>query len=271
MSTVGVLMTTYASESDAYLRTSLQSLFEQSVPPDQIVLVLDGPVPVAQEKAIAEFANDTRVRDFTLLRLPKNVGLAAALNAGLSSCAGEWTMRMDSDDVCLPDRLRLQLAYALSHPEIDVVSSWCEEFSLGHNSQIKVSPIRHEHIVAALRWRNVLVHPTILIRTSVLRAVGGYSSKFGFLEDYDLFVRLALAGYRFHVLPKTLLRMRTGPEQRARRGGMRYLLNELAFRRQCLRLGFLRPHEFLLTASLYTVFRLISGPLRKPLYALVRT
>ncbi len=148
MSTVSVLMSTYASESDAHLRTSLQSLFEQSVPPDQIVLVLDGPVPAAQEKVIAEFANDRRVRDFTILRLPKNVGLAAALNAGLSSCAGEWTMRMDSDDVCLPDRLRLQLAYAMSHPEIDIVSSWSEEFSPGHNSQIKVSPIRHEHIVA---------------------------------------------------------------------------------------------------------------------------
>jgi hypothetical protein len=90
------------------------------------------------------------------------------------------------------------------------------------------------------------------------------------MEDYDLFV-LALAGYRFHVLPKTLIRMRSTAEQTARRGGMRYLLNELAFRYQCLRRGFLRPHQFLITASLYAVFRLISGPLRKPLYPLVRS
>lgn len=271
MATVSVLMSTYASERDAHLRSSLASLFEQTLLPDQIILVLDGPVPAAQEEVIAEFTKDTRVRDFTVLRLPKNVGLAAAMNAGLPCCVNEWTMRMDSDDVCLPDRLRLQLEYAVSHPEIDVVSSWSEEFSLDCISRTKVSPIRHEHIVAALRWRNVLIHPTILIRTSVLKAVGGYSASFRFLEDYDLFVRLALAGYRFHVVPKTLVRMRSSPEQYARRGGVRYLMNELAFRRQCLRLGFLRPHQFLVTASLYAVFRLVSGPLRRSLYALART
>jgi glycosyltransferase involved in cell wall biosynthesis len=128
MSTVSVLLSTYASESDAHLRASLQSLFQQSVPPDQIVLVVDGPVPAAQEKVVTEASNNTRVRDFTVLRLHKNVGLAAAMNEGLPFCAGEWTMRMDSDDVCLPDRLCLQLAYALNHPDIDVVSSWSEEF-----------------------------------------------------------------------------------------------------------------------------------------------
>ena len=263
MPTVSVLISTYASERDAHLRASLQSLIEQSTPPDQIVLVVDGPVPAAQERVIEEFADNTRALDFIVLRLPKNVGLAAAMNEGLSVCSGEWTMRMDSDDICLPDRLRLQLSYALSHPEVDVVSSWSEEFYPDDTTQIKVSPVQHEHIVAALRWRNVLVHPTILIRTSVLRAVGGYRSKYKFLEDYDLFVRLALAGYRFHVVPKTLLRFRVTAEQKARREGMRYMLYELAFRYDCLRRGFLPAHQFVITASLYAMFRLISGPLRR--------
>jgi glycosyltransferase involved in cell wall biosynthesis len=263
-------MSTYARETAENLAESLESVFGQATAPDQVVLVVDGPLPDTQEAVITRFLADRRVEQFALVRLPDNVGLAAALNAGLSACLGEWTMRMDSDDICHPDRLRHQIGYAVAHPEVDVVSSWCEEFG-GEKIKVKISPVAHEHIMQALRWRNVLVHPTILIKKSILQSVGGYSRRFPALEDYDLFIRLALAGFRFHVLPARLVRVRTSPEQMARRGGLGYCLNELQFRFEYLRRGFLRPHEFAVTAALYTVFRLVSGPLRNRMYALARS
>ena len=272
MSTVSALMSTYAGEKASNLAQSLESVFAQTRAPEQIVLVIDGPVPREQEAVIRAYCGDQRVADFTLLHLPEKSGLAAAMNAGLAACAGDYIMRMDSDDICSPDRLEIQMRYALANPDVDVVSSWSEEFfEDGRASQIKVSPVAHEHVTAALRWRNVLVHPTILAKASALREVDGYRSKFGQLEDYDLFVRLALKVFRFHVIPKTLVRVRSSIEQRGRRGGWRYSLNEMAFRWECKRFGFLRLHQFVATTSLYLVFRLTSGPMRKRLYAMARS
>eukprot|EP01037_Dinobryon_pediforme_P016563 gene16563-16743_t len=265
-------MSTYAGETASNLAESLESLYSQTLAPEQIVMVVDGTISPEQDQVLERYLADPRIQSLCILRLPRNVGLAKAMNAGLELCTGDYTMRMDSDDICSPDRLALQLAYALQHSDIDVVSSWSEEFFAdGHTPQIKVSPIAHEHITKALHWRNVLVHPTIMARTEILRAVDGYRSTFGQLEDYDLFVRLALAGYKFHVLPKILVYVRSSVEQRARRGGLHYVRNEVAFRMECWRNGFLKWHEFVATTSLYLVFRLVSGPLRKRIYALTRS
>ena len=225
---VSALVSTYAGETAANLRESLESIYAQTVPPGQLVLVLDGQVDVGQEEVIARYACDSRIATLTLVRLPSNGGLAVAMNAGLEFCSGEYIMRADSDDICDPRRLELQLDYFKAHPETHVVTGWCAEFSDdGRPEMIKVSSVHHDEIAHALRWRNVLVHPTVSIPTETLLGVGGYRATYGLLEDYDLYVRLILGGARFHVVPKVLLRMRTSIEQRRRRGGLRYCLNEI--------------------------------------------
>lgn len=270
---ISVLMSTYARETAANLEASLSSLRAQTVQPQQIVFVVDGPVDDAQEAVIARFSaiwEFSRTR-FTLVRLPRNVGLAAAMNAGLDRCDGDFVMRMDSDDLCTYERVELQLEYLRAHPDIACVSSWAEEFfEDGAPSSLKTSPVSHEAVMQALRWRNVLVHPTICVRTDVLRAVGGYRSRFGMLEDYDLFVRLAQAGARFHVIPKVLLRVRSGLDQRRRRGGLHYAVHELDFRRELYRSGFINWRELVLIGGLYLGFRLVSGRMRGRLYAVAR-
>ncbi|HSP25523.1 MAG TPA: glycosyltransferase [Saliniramus sp.] len=270
--TSSMLMSTYARETAENLEACLASIRSQTVVPDQLVLVVDGPVGADQEAVLARFAQDPGEIQLTVLRLPENVGLAAAMNAGLALCTGMYTMRMDSDDLCEPDRVEKQLAYAAAHPEIDVVSSWSAEFfDDGSPGMIKASPVSHDSILAALRWRNVLVHPTICVRTATLRGIGGYRSCFGLLEDYDLYVRLAQAGAQFHVIPKVLLRMRVSHDQRVRRGGAKYALHEFRFRVEHYRTGFIGLREFILVTSLYSVFRLVSGRLRGRLYSLART
>lgn len=270
---VSVLMSTYAGETAANLEASLASLRSQTVAPDQIVLVVDGPVDGGQEAVIARYeaiceSSPTR---FLPVRLPRNEGLAGAMNAGLACCTGDCIMRMDSDDLCLPDRVAVQIAYMRAHPEVGCVSSWAEEFfEDGSPASLKISSVSHDAVVRALRWRNVLVHPTICVRAPLLGAAGGYRTRFGLLEDYDLFVRLSLAGVVFHVVPKVLVRVRSGAAQRRRRGGLHYVRRELAFRWHLFRTGFLSPREFVLVSGLYVAFRLIAGGLRGRLYALAR-
>jgi glycosyltransferase involved in cell wall biosynthesis len=270
--TVSALMSTYAGETATNLKESLESTYAQTVPPDQLVLVLDGAVDVGQEEVIARYAFDSRVANLTLVRLATNGGLAGAMNAGLERCSGKYIMRADSDDICDPHRLELQLDYFKAHPETDVVAGWSAEFyNDGRPERLKASSVHHDAVARALRWRNVLAHGTVLIRREKLCSMGGYRPDFAKLEDYDLYVRLVLSGARFHVIPKVLLRVRTSIEQRRRRGGLRYCLIEIRFRFSCLRLGFLNMTEFFVVTLMYVVFRLIGGSIRDRLYAFART
>lgn len=265
---VSVLMSTYGRETAAHLEECLASLEAQTLAPTEIVLVVDGPIDEAQERVISHYSASSI--PLVTVRLASCHGLAAAMNAGLEVCRGDFVMRMDSDDICEPDRNELQLAYLIRHPEVDLVGSWCSEFSDDNMiTGSKVSPCAHAEIVAALRFRNVLVHPTVLIRREKLDAVGGYRSDFGRLEDYDLFVRLVVTGATMHVIPRRLIRVRTSLAQRSRRGGWGYLRNEICFRWHCLKIGFLSPKQFMLTVILYGAFRL-AGPLRRTFYGLAR-
>lgn len=271
-STVSALITTYRGENPDHLVAALQSLKNQSLPPDQIVLVIDGPIDFAQQDVINRFAAETDGPKRIVATMPENGGLAKALNHGLSACTGDYIMRMDSDDISLPDRLQLEKTYLDTHAEIDLVASWSSEFvHEDHDLRLKTSPTEHEAIVQALRWRNVIAHPTILIRKSALVNLGGYRESVGLLEDYDLYVRLILAGAKIHIIPKVLLRVRTTLEQRARRGNFAYFKSEFRFRLHCLRVGFLNTRQFILTTCLYGFFRLMGAPLRDRLYAAVRS
>jgi glycosyltransferase involved in cell wall biosynthesis len=233
-SDVSVLMATYQSESAAHLSDALESLYNQTECPSRIVLVIDGPIGCDQYDVISHYVTDSRGPELKVVPLAKNYGLAAALNAGIPYCDTAYTMRMDSDDVATSDRLKLQRSYLDSHPDIAMVSSWAHEFSDHDNSGLlKVSPTDHDAVVTTLRWRNVIGHSAVMIRTDRLRSIGGYRSDFGLLEDYDLFVRLISGGEKLHALLKVLIRVHTGPEQEGRRGNLRNLKNEFRFRIHC--------------------------------------
>ncbi|WP_414475519.1 glycosyltransferase [Microvirga sp. M2] len=264
-------MSTYAAEKASNLKEALESMYSQTVPPDQMVLVLDGSVGHDQEAIIEAYRRDRRISRTDVLRLPMQQGLARALNAGLQLCKGTYVVRMDSDDISTPDRLAIQLAYFGDHPDTDVLSSWCEEFfEDGAATQLKICPVDHEAIIGALRWRNVLTHPALMIKADTLRDIGGYRAKFGKLEDYDLFVRLAQSGARFHAIPKVLVRMRSSIEQRSRRGGLSYCMHEVRFRTECFRQGFLSTGQFIATTTMYLLFRSTAAVFRRRAYSIAR-
>jgi glycosyltransferase involved in cell wall biosynthesis len=264
-------MATYGGDRPAQLEEALESMFCQTLTPRQLVLTIDGPIGVRLEQVISRYERDDRIADVIIHRLPTNLGLANALSAGLERCTGDWIMRMDSDDIATIDRVEVQTEYALEHPDVTVIGSWCEEFfDETLKRRERTSPVTHDAIMRALRWRCVLVHPTILIRTAMLRKVGGYRSQFGRLEDYDLYVRLALRGARFRVIPKVLLQVRVSDAQITRRGGLRICWNEVRFRTFCWTNGFLSFRQYIGSTVAYLLFRMIRGRARMRLYHLVR-
>ncbi|WP_428485844.1 glycosyltransferase [Rhodopila sp.] len=253
--TISVLMAAYQQQRPEHFARALESIFAQVQPVQQLVLTLTGRSGPEQEAIVARYAVDPRINDVRVLRLARTVDLPEALNIGLNACTGTWIMCMDSADESLPDRSAVQLDYVRQHP-VDLVGGWTEEVLEGKPARVLATPTTHEAIVKALAWRNILAHAGMLVRADTLRAAGGYRSNYPPLADWDLWVRLALANARFAVIPKVLVRMLTGTEQRSQRRGLRYLQHEVRFRTYCWMRGFSSFRQYAFSTATYATFRL---------------
>lgn len=266
MCSVSALVSVTGHEDSRHLADALESIYAQSLPPDQLVIVVNGPVRIDHDTVIARYQADERITACEIIRLADKNGLANVINAGFAVCTGEWFTHTTCDDVSRTDRLAIQVDYVAKYPDIDVFSSWCEEFTEGEaERQIKASTLQHQNLVAALRWRNVLVPPSALMRAAVVRKVGGYRSAHDALAEYDLYVRLVLAGARFRVIPAELVSVRT-----TRPGGWDHIWSEVRFRVFCWRAGFLNLRQFMVITAAHLMFQTLGTTLRGRLYGLVR-
>lgn len=263
------LLAAHAGVPACHLAAALQSLEDQDMPARETVLVCDGPLADAQMAVIDLYCDRLQAK---VLELPQQRGLAEALNAGLTLCGEPYVARMDSDDIAVPHRFAKQARALSEQPDVDLLASWHVEFSSdpAREIAIKRAPRDHSQLVRRLKWRNVLSHPTIVVRRSVLADVGGYRD-LHLLEDYDLYMRLIAEGATLACLPEALVKVRVSHEQRARRGGRAHLRSEWQFRRESLRRGNLSLVEWTATNVLYTGWRAAPAKLRGALYPLVRT
>lgn len=252
-----VLMSVYDKEEPARLEQSLDSIWtHQTLRPEQIVVVKDGLLNDDLERVLAEWKS--RLGEIlTLVSLKKNVGLGLALNHGLLACRNEMVARMDSDDIALPGRFDKQIAFILEH-EADVVGSWVTEFDPKSKEiyAIRRVPTDHKTIVSYAKRRNPMNHPTVVFKKSSVMSVGGYIDFPGF-EDYDLWVRLLLKGYKLANVDESLVMMRGGFEQFQRRRGLSYVRREFLFQKHLLRSGFINITDFALNTSIRLPVRLL--------------
>ena len=216
-----VLMSVYKRENPEYFRVAMDSILAQTIPPEQIVLVRDGAVPDELQAVIDGYVADNPSL-FTYLPLEENGGLGAALRYGLSYCRNELVGRMDTDDICLPDRFEKQLTFMESHPNVDIVGGNISEF-MGNPEDIvdyRIVPESHEEIVTYLKSRSPFNHVTVMFKKSAVEKAGSYEA-FHLVEDWYLWVRMHLAGAKFANLNDTLVNVRIF-DMANRRGGMKY-------------------------------------------------
>lgn len=223
-----VLISVYYREKAENLRESLESVFNQTLPPDEVVLVEDGPLTPALDAVVDSFAR--RHREMKVVKDPINQGLDAALNNGLRHCSHDLIARMDSDDISMPDRFEKQVAYMEAHPETDVVSAWIDEFTTdtAHIISTRKVPETHDEVYAFGQKRNPINHPVSMYRRNAVARLGGYYH-FPLFEDYYLWVRMLMDGCHFHNLQEPLLYFRRTSDLYRRRGGWGYAWVEMKF------------------------------------------
>ena len=202
-----VLLTVYKSDNPDYFKLSLESMINQTVPSNDIVVVKDGPVPETIQNVIDELQKEHP--EIHPLQLEKNMGLGLALNEGLKVCQNELIARMDSDDISLPTRCEKQLALFETDQELDIVGCPVKEF-VGTPDNIvgkRDVPLDNETIHKYNRRRDPFNHPTVMYRKSKVMKYGPYGN-YRKNQDTDLWIKLLSNGCKAANCPEYLLMFR---------------------------------------------------------------
>lgn len=233
-----VLMSLYYKEKADNLIQSLNSVFNQTVLPSEVIMVEDGPLTDELYKVLNDFQN--KHAELKRVALQENYGLGYALNEGLKHCSYDLVARMDTDDLSVNNRFEEQLKIFQEYPQVEVVSAWIEEFDSdsGDIISVKKLPQFPFEIYSYGKRRCPINHPVVMFRKNTVEFAGGYLP-FPLFEDYFLWVRLLLNGAKFYNIQKSLLKFRTSADMYKRRGGLAHALNEVKFQLYLRKIGYI--------------------------------
>ncbi|MFT7009305.1 MAG: glycosyltransferase involved in cell wall biosynthesis [Colwellia sp.] len=201
-----VLLSLYSKESPVYFDLSLDSISKQKLLPDEVVIILDGPITADLNKVIYSWVDILNIKIYSL---DINVGLSAALNYGLSKCKFELVARMDTDDICLPDRFLKQVDLMSNNPSIDICGSWANDIDeYGTFLRLRTVPCDNRTIIRLI-WSCPIIHPSVIFRKSKIERIGSYNVDAPLRQDdYELWLRAASNGLVFSNIPEALINYR---------------------------------------------------------------
>ncbi len=212
-----VLMSLYKKEKPEYLVLAIESMLNQTIKPEQIVIVEDGPLTDELYDIINNYAN--KYSDiFTIIKNVKNIGLGLSLNNGLKVCRNEIVARMDTDDISKPFRCEKQLEVFNNNEELSIVGSWVDEFNEKPENvvSVRVVPEKNEEIYDFAKKRSAFNHPVVMYKKSKILENNGYSD-LRRNQDVDLFGRMLFNGCKAYNIQESLLWFRSNIDLAKRR------------------------------------------------------
>jgi glycosyltransferase involved in cell wall biosynthesis len=260
-----LLMTVYCGDREEYVRAAFRSaVHDQTLRPDQVVLVQDGPISPEMSYCLQELVATSPV-EVTFVRLERNRGLGPALDAGLQASRFDIVARMDADDVAMPHRFQTQVPLVRSGA--DLVGAGLLEFGSDIDDVVgrRTPPSDSGDIARYARLHDPFNHPTVVYRRSAVIAAGGYGD-LPLMEDYWLFVRMIASGVRVVNVAEPLVYYRVGDGAYERRGGRDLLRSELRLQREMLRAGFTSRFQYVRNIIVRGGYRLVPTLIRRPVY-----
>ncbi len=217
---ISVLMSVYKNDKPDWVITAVESIINQTLTPDEVVLFVDGPIGNDLNQAVEKLVEKYKI--INLQVNAKNMGLGLTLKTGIEKCKNEIIARMDSDDYSVPTRLEEQYK-VLQENNLDLVGSNVNEFIDDVNNIVstKTVPSNKDEIIKYSKSRNPFCHPSVMYRKSKVLEAGNYLDMH-LCEDYYLWVRMLQKGCNVANIDKPLVHMRVSKDLYARRGGLKY-------------------------------------------------
>ena len=199
---ISIVMGVYNGED--YLAEAIISILSQSLTNFEFIIVDDGSVDKTSKIISYYLKKDSRVKCISLKR---NRGLANALNVGIRASSGKFIVRMDCDDISLPDRLKKQF-YIMENSNIDILgSNFISINSVGRSIKSSSLPLSDDEIKYQLPYENCINHSTVMMKKSSLETIGFYNNEYINSQDYDLWLR-SLTKLQFANIPEPLVKYR---------------------------------------------------------------
>ena len=221
---IAVLLSVYKNDRAEFLRLSIDSILNQSYKNIILYIGVDGTIGEKLYKCLEQYEQEKRVN---IVYFPENRGLAVVLNDLLILCKEaniEYIVRMDADDISVPNRLANQVNYLLLHPEVDVVGGRIEEINeqSERNGKSVTYPLTHQECFKFFRYRDPLAHPAVMFRKSFFDKAKGYRNEYRKNQDTMLWFDGFMNGCIFANLDETVLLFRvTDDFYKNRRNGFK--------------------------------------------------
>ena len=262
-----VLMSIYKGDNPLYLEQAIQSLLDQILLPNEILIVKDGPLTDELSNVLQKYQNN---KIFTFINLDTNCGLGLALRKGVEMAKFDYIARMDSDDISLTDRFLNQVNFANSHPDVDLFGGYINEFS-DTNSKVflRKVPLDLDNIYKRISFRSPFNHVTVFFKKESVLAAGNYQD-FYTIEDCHLWARMIKFKMNLMNIPVVLVDVRFNSNTIQRRKNLRYLKAEIVQHLYYNKLGISRWYITLINIVIRLALRLLPSRLLLFIYRLTR-
>ncbi len=226
-----VSMCVYGGDNPEWFSVAVESILNQTVRPSEIVLVVDGPVPIELETIISNYEQN---EIFNVIRFQENQGHGNARRAGFIACTNELVALMDADDISVEDRFEQQLEIFRNN-DVEIVGGDISEFIGAPDNTVayRTVPISDEEIKKYMKKRCPFNQMTVMFKKRSVENVGGYIDWYCD-EDYYLWLRMALDGCAMMNTGTILVNARVGKEMYNRRGGVKYFKSEAKLQKYML-------------------------------------
>ena len=255
-----VLMCVYDKEESSNLDSSLHSIFDQTIKPNQVVVVQDGPL----RKELTDILDKYKIER---IELKEKVGLTNGLNIGLTKCKYNLVARMDSDDICMKNRFELLLREFSKDKKLVLAGGQIIEFDNNGLRKKRIVPTNKKDIYNFSKKRNPFNHMSVMYRKDIILKLGGYPKE-EYFEDYCLWTKVLGKGYNVKNISDIIIKARSGNKHIKRRGGLKYIKHIYKFEKDLYNDGFINYIEFITNLSERIIISILPNGLRKMIYSI---
>jgi GT2 family glycosyltransferase len=202
MNEVNISIVVANYNNSRYLKDFFDSIKNSTYYPKEIVFVDD-----CSTDGSLDMIGSLEIKNLKLISLKHNVGFSNALNIGVAEATCKYILRVDPDDYIASQRIEKQFYFMEAHPEIDILGSNCNYFNESSKRIVGQSKVKADHNDIVKCYENAehgMIHGTIICKSNILKEIKYFQESYP-AEEYDIFSRLALKGYKFHNLEDILL------------------------------------------------------------------
>lgn len=260
MNKFSVLIPVSNKENPDNLKRCLNSILNQTVKPNEIVIVKDG-------KFGKKLNNVLKKYELKIIELNEHKGIGYALNIGIQNCKYNLIARMDSDDISLPNRFELQLKKFRENENLTILGGQILEFDETSIKKVRSVPTKYADILKYSKKRSPFNHMSVMYKKDAILKLGNYISTPHF-EDYYLWINALKNDYYVENLSEIIILANNTSFTMKNRGGLKYIKPTLNFQKYLLKSKYINVFEFIRNIFIRVVVALLPNRIRTWIYSM---